>query len=62
MNHFEVLLDSSHYIALVEGLATSEWLVKAREYYDEMRSCGFLDDPKLKKLLEEPEQRSGIKR
>ena len=37
MNHFEVLLDSSHYIALVEGLATSEWLVKAREYYDEMR-------------------------
>ncbi|XP_022714729.1 pentatricopeptide repeat-containing protein At1g80880, mitochondrial [Durio zibethinus] len=62
MKHFEVLPDSSHYIALVEGLASSGWLVEAREYYDEMRSCGFLDDPKLKKILEEPKQHSGSKR
>ncbi|GMI86089.1 hypothetical protein like AT1G80880 [Hibiscus trionum] len=56
MKHFEVLPDSSHYIMLVEGLAKSGWLVKAREYYDEMRSCGILDEPKLKELLEEPKQ------
>ncbi|XVF24646.1 hypothetical protein REPUB_Repub13aG0145000 [Reevesia pubescens] len=62
MKQFEVLPDCTHYITLVEGLAKSGWLVKAREYYDEMRSCGFLDDPKLKKLLEEPKQRSGSKR
>ncbi|XVE91202.1 hypothetical protein DITRI_Ditri20bG0135400 [Diplodiscus trichospermus] len=59
MKHFQVFPSSSHYRALVEGLATSGWLVKAREYYDEMRSCGFLDDPKLKKLLEGPKQQSG---
>ncbi|KAK6263792.1 Pentatricopeptide repeat - like 10 [Theobroma cacao] len=62
MKHFEVLPDSSHYIALVEGLVTSGWLDKAREYYDEMRSYGFWDDPKLKKQLEEPKQCSGSKR
>ncbi|XP_039070832.1 pentatricopeptide repeat-containing protein At1g80880, mitochondrial [Hibiscus syriacus] len=59
MKHFEVIPDSSHYIMLVEGLAKSGWLVKAREYYDEMRSCGFSDEPKLKELLEEPKQHSG---
>ncbi|KAK9025122.1 hypothetical protein V6N11_065019 [Hibiscus sabdariffa] len=59
MKHFEVLPDSSHYIMLVEGLAKSGWLVKAREYYDEMRSCGILDEPKLKELLEEPKKHSG---
>ncbi|KAG4142238.1 hypothetical protein ERO13_D06G118800v2 [Gossypium hirsutum] len=62
MKRFEVLPDSRHYIILVKGLATSGWLVKAREYYDEMRSCGFLEDPKLKKLLEEPKQHSGSMR
>ncbi|KAK8675863.1 hypothetical protein V6N13_033925 [Hibiscus sabdariffa] len=59
MKHFEVLPDSSHYIMLVEGLAKSGWLVKAREYYDEMRSCGILDEPKLKELLEEPKKHTG---
>ncbi|TYH13422.1 hypothetical protein ES288_A06G138200v1 [Gossypium darwinii] len=62
MKRFEVLPDSRHYVILVKGLATSGWLVKAREYYDEMRSCGFLDDPKIKKLLEEPKQHSGSMR
>ncbi|OMO74028.1 hypothetical protein COLO4_26742 [Corchorus olitorius] len=62
MKHFEVVPDSSHYITLVKGLVASGWLVKARKYYDEMRSCGFSDDPKLKKLLEEPKQGSGSER
>ncbi|GKV26949.1 hypothetical protein SLEP1_g36160 [Rubroshorea leprosula] len=62
MEQFEIVPDYSHYITLIKGLATCGWLVKARELYAEMMSNGFLDDPKLKKLLQEPVRSSGNKR
>ncbi|KAK9282053.1 hypothetical protein L1049_004965 [Liquidambar formosana] len=54
LKQYEVVPDSSHYVVLVQGLATCGFLIKAREFYAEMRSKGFLDDPKLMKLLKEP--------
>lgn len=58
MKRYEVLPDSAHYTLLVEGLATCGLLIKARELYGEMILSGMLDDPKLKKLLNEPVQHS----
>ncbi|KAF5466873.1 hypothetical protein F2P56_016756 [Juglans regia] len=54
MKQYEIVPNSLHYSVLVQGLATCGWLIKAREFYAEMRSNGFLEDPKLKKLLKEP--------
>lgn len=54
MKQFDVVPGSEHYKVLIEGLTKFGWLVKARELYAEMRSKGFLDDPKLKKLLKDP--------
>ncbi|GFZ17254.1 hypothetical protein Acr_26g0005240 [Actinidia rufa] len=54
MKQYEIVPDSAHYAVLVEGLATCGWLVKAREYYADMRLSGISDDPKLKKLFKEP--------
>lgn len=51
MKTFEVLPSCMHYRRMVEGLATCGWLVKAREFHKEMISNGFLEDPRLKKLL-----------
>ncbi|KAK6915134.1 Pentatricopeptide repeat [Dillenia turbinata] len=53
MKKCEINPDSAHYIAIVQGLASCGWLNKSRELYDEMKSKGFPDDPKLKKLLME---------
>ncbi|KAH7865410.1 hypothetical protein Vadar_006322 [Vaccinium darrowii] len=58
MKRYEVLPDSAHYTLLVEGLATCGLLINARELYGEMILSGMLDDPKLKKLLNEPVQHS----
>ncbi|XP_058067684.1 pentatricopeptide repeat-containing protein At1g80880, mitochondrial [Magnolia sinica] len=57
MRKHDVVPDSEHYIVLVQGLATCGWLYKAREFYDEMKSRGFRDDPKIEKLLKELEAR-----
>ncbi|KAJ4718654.1 putative Pentatricopeptide repeat-containing protein [Melia azedarach] len=54
MKRYDVVPSCSHYTVLVKGLASCGLLVKAREFYAEMMSNGFLDDPKLKKLLKEP--------
>ena len=54
MKQFEVVPGSAHYKVLIEGFTKFGWLVKARELYSEMRSNGFLEDPKLKKLLKDP--------
>jgi pentatricopeptide repeat protein len=54
MKQYEVVPSSTHYSVLVQGLATCGWLIKAREFYAEMRANGFLEDPNLKKLLQEP--------
>lgn len=56
MKKYEIDADSTHYTVLVEGLASCGLLIKAREFYVEMRSNGHLDDPKLKKLVKEPIQ------
>ncbi|KAL5758459.1 hypothetical protein ACOSP7_021070 [Xanthoceras sorbifolium] len=56
MKQYEVVPCSTHYRVLVEGLASCGLLMKAKEYYAEMKSFGFLDDPKIKKLLNEPVQ------
>ncbi|XP_077214690.1 tetratricopeptide repeat (TPR)-like superfamily protein [Tasmannia lanceolata] len=55
MKNHNAVPDSEHYIVLVEGLARCGWLNKAREFYYEMKSKGFSDDPKLEKLLKGPE-------
>ncbi|XP_031269899.1 pentatricopeptide repeat-containing protein At1g80880, mitochondrial [Pistacia vera] len=54
MKQYEVIPTSTHYTVLVEGLACCGLLLKAREFYAEMTSNGFSDDPKLKSLLKEP--------
>lgn len=54
MKQFEGVPGSAHYKVLIEGLAKFGHLVKARALYAEMRSNGFVDDPKLKKLLKDP--------
>ncbi|KAF5739022.1 pentatricopeptide repeat-containing protein [Tripterygium wilfordii] len=54
MKRYEVIPDLTHYTLLVEGLAKCGLLIKAREFYSEMKSIGIPDDPKLKKILKEP--------
>uniref|UniRef100_A0A7N2LQL0 PROP1-like PPR domain-containing protein n=2 Tax=Quercus lobata TaxID=97700 RepID=A0A7N2LQL0_QUELO len=54
MKQYEVEPSHTHQSVLVQGLATCGWLTKAREFYADMRSKGFAEDPKLKKLLKEP--------
>ncbi|KAJ8755125.1 hypothetical protein K2173_018923 [Erythroxylum novogranatense] len=56
MKQYGVAPDLKHYIVLVEGLAKCGLLSKAREYYSEMISNGFSDDPKLQKMLKKPVQ------
>lgn len=51
MRQYEIVPVAAHYLKVVHGLATSGFLIKAKEIYSEMRAKGFLDDPKLKKLL-----------
>lgn len=53
MKTFEVVPSCLHYERMVEGLATCGWLIRAREFHEEMISNGFLEDPKIKKLLQE---------
>ncbi|KAF2301531.1 hypothetical protein GH714_025563 [Hevea brasiliensis] len=53
MKQYEVTPNSTHYTVLVEGLARCGMLTKAHEYYADMRSYGFSDDPKLQKILKE---------
>ncbi|KAI3455225.1 hypothetical protein Pfo_011888 [Paulownia fortunei] len=54
MKQYVVKPDHVHYNILVEGLAKCGLIAKAREFYSEMTSVGLVDDPSLKKLLEEP--------
>lgn len=61
MNRYNVVPDSAHYTVLVEVLARRGLLMKAREFYAEMKFNGISDDPKLKKLLKEPLHESGCK-
>lgn len=56
MMQYEVTPNLTHYIVLVEGLAGCGLLTEAWEYYAEMRSNGFSDNPKLLKILKEPIQ------
>ncbi|KAM7476970.1 hypothetical protein LguiB_024213 [Lonicera macranthoides] len=61
MNRYNVVPDSAHYTVLVEGLERCGLLMKAREFYAEMKFNGISDDPKLKKLLKEPLRESSRK-
>ncbi|XP_048331799.2 pentatricopeptide repeat-containing protein At1g80880, mitochondrial [Ziziphus jujuba] len=54
MRQYEVVPDSTHYTVMIQGLATFGLLNKANTFLSEMRSDGFVEDPKLKKLLKEP--------
>ncbi|PIN04361.1 hypothetical protein CDL12_23104 [Handroanthus impetiginosus] len=56
MKDYVVKPDRVHYKVMVEGLAKCMLIAKAREFYNEMISVGFMDDPSLTKLLEEPVQ------
>ncbi|GAV71446.1 PPR domain-containing protein/PPR_2 domain-containing protein/PPR_3 domain-containing protein [Cephalotus follicularis] len=62
MKQYEVVPTSAHYMAMVEGLARCGRLINAKELYDEMIKNGFLDDPKLKKLLKLPKKNNKDKR
>ncbi|XP_043696374.1 pentatricopeptide repeat-containing protein At1g80880, mitochondrial-like [Telopea speciosissima] len=55
MEKYIIIPDSASYIVLVQGLATCGWIMKGREFYSEMRSRGFVEDPKLEMLLKDPE-------
>lgn len=59
MKQHDILPDSAHYAVLVEGLVKCGLLAKAREFYSEMRSKGIGNDPKLEKLLKDPELKKG---
>ncbi|KAF7814518.1 pentatricopeptide repeat-containing protein [Senna tora] len=61
MNTFEVVPSCLHYSRMVEGLANCGWLIKAREFHEEMISNGCLEEPKLKKILQEEVLESGDK-
>uniref|UniRef100_A0A2P2P1J1 Uncharacterized protein n=1 Tax=Rhizophora mucronata TaxID=61149 RepID=A0A2P2P1J1_RHIMU len=54
MKHHGVKPEMTHYTMLVEGLARCGLSSKAAEYYAEMRSHGFPDDPKLLRILNQP--------
>ncbi|KAK9149850.1 hypothetical protein Scep_008607 [Stephania cephalantha] len=43
--------NSSHYVVLISGMVSCGRVEKGREFYGEMRSKGFLGDPKLEKLF-----------
>ncbi|KAJ6341188.1 hypothetical protein OIU78_009377 [Salix suchowensis] len=62
MKQYEVAFNLTHYTVVVEGLARCGLLTKAREYYAEMRSNGYSDDPKLQKMLKVPIQDKNGKR
>ncbi|KAK4485820.1 hypothetical protein RD792_008467 [Penstemon davidsonii] len=56
MKQYVVKPDYGHYNVMVQGLRKCGLIVKAREFYSEMISVGIVDDPFLKKLLEEPKK------
>ncbi|KAL3609359.1 hypothetical protein D5086_000379 [Populus alba] len=62
MKQYEVASNLTHYTVMVEGLARCGLLTKAREYYAEMRSNGYSDDPKIQKMLKVPVQDKNDKR
>lgn len=53
MRKYGIDPDSSHYIALVEGLVKHGWMPKALQFYNEMKDRGFIPDPKLEKVFKE---------
>ncbi|KAL5576137.1 hypothetical protein UlMin_017836 [Ulmus minor] len=54
MEQYEAVPDSTHYTAMIKGMANCGMLIEAREFLAAMRSDGFLEDPKLKRLVKEP--------
>ncbi|KAL5575036.1 hypothetical protein UlMin_016735 [Ulmus minor] len=54
MEQYEAVLDSTHYTAMIKGMANCGMLIEARQFLAAMRSDGFLEDPKLKRLVKEP--------
>ncbi|KAH7659864.1 Tetratricopeptide-like helical domain-containing protein [Dioscorea alata] len=52
MRRYNVIPDSSHYTHLIEGLIQHGWIPKALEFYDEMKSKGFPNDPKFEKIFQ----------
>ncbi|XP_057516361.1 pentatricopeptide repeat-containing protein At1g80880, mitochondrial [Amaranthus tricolor] len=58
MRQFGVHPESEHYQSVIHGLANCGCSLKAKELHTEMLSNGFVDDPKLKNLLQGPEQGS----
>lgn len=61
MKRYDVVPGSTHYTIMVQGLATCGLLLKAREFLAAMRSDGYLEDPKLKRLVKEPVRGSSSK-
>ncbi|PON89322.1 Pentatricopeptide repeat [Trema orientale] len=51
MKDYELMPDSTHYTIMVKGLANCGLFCKAKEFLAAMRSGGFFEDPKLKRLL-----------
>ncbi|KAL5574448.1 hypothetical protein UlMin_016147 [Ulmus minor] len=54
MEQYEAVPDSTHYTAMIKGMANCGMLIEAREFLAAMRPDGFLEDPKLKRLVKEP--------
>ncbi|KAJ4755000.1 Pentatricopeptide repeat-containing protein [Rhynchospora pubera] len=51
MKKYQIEPDRSHYMALVKGLVKYGWVLKAIEYYNEMKSKGSIPDPPLEKMF-----------
>jgi len=47
---------------MVKGRVTCSWLIKARDFYEEVISNGCSEDPNLNKLLHKKVLDSGVKR
>lgn len=60
MKQYEIVPDLAHYTLLVEGLAKCGLLVRAREFFNEMKSKGMVTNPKLDKLLKEQASTSHV--
>lgn len=62
MRQYEAKPLDEHYRVVVHGLVEYGHVIKANEIYNEMISKGFVEDPKLKKLLKRPIKGSKTRR
>ncbi|KAK8958190.1 hypothetical protein KSP40_PGU012199 [Platanthera guangdongensis] len=53
MRKSDVVPDVVHYTAMIKGLVADGWILKAMDFYCEMKSREFPADPELEKLFKD---------